>query len=70
MIKPQFEVGRDQARKAKGVIKDPNLRAKAIDTALLTVTEAGFEILNHCDSSLAGPKGNLEHFVHARRVAT
>ena len=28
---------------------------------------SGFEVLGSSDSCLPGPKGNVEHFVHARR---
>jgi 23S rRNA (cytidine1920-2'-O)/16S rRNA (cytidine1409-2'-O)-methyltransferase len=67
MIKPQFEVGREQARRAKGVIRDPELRASAIETARATVAEAGFRLVSGNDSTLAGPKGNVEYFLHAIR---
>ena len=33
------------------------------------VREAGFELLGQADSTLPGPKGNLEAFVHARRIS-
>jgi 23S rRNA (cytidine1920-2'-O)/16S rRNA (cytidine1409-2'-O)-methyltransferase len=68
MIKPQFEVGRELARRAKGVIKDPAVRQQAIDTSTATIQHAGFHILGGCESTLAGPKGNVEYFVHAVRI--
>jgi 23S rRNA (cytidine1920-2'-O)/16S rRNA (cytidine1409-2'-O)-methyltransferase len=67
MVKPQFEVGREQARKHKGVIRDPLLREHAIAAALSDVTRAGYDVLGGCDSTLPGPKGNVEYFVHATR---
>lgn len=67
MIKPQFEVGRHAARRARGVILDPELRRSAIAAAERTIALAGFELVAGCDSVLPGPKGNVEHFVHARR---
>jgi 23S rRNA (cytidine1920-2'-O)/16S rRNA (cytidine1409-2'-O)-methyltransferase len=70
MIKPQFEVGRDAAREARGVITDPALRAEAIDRAVADLVAAGFECLARTDSILAGPKGNVEHFVYAVRTDT
>ncbi len=69
MIKPQFEVGREQARRAKGVIKDPAVRQQAIDASYATIRDAGFRICSGCESSLPGPKGNVEHFVYAVRNA-
>ena len=67
MIKPQFEAGRDLARAHRGVITDPALRARIIDDARTEVVAHGFQVLGSCDSSLPGPKGNVEHFVFARR---
>jgi 23S rRNA (cytidine1920-2'-O)/16S rRNA (cytidine1409-2'-O)-methyltransferase len=68
LIKPQFEVGRAEAARSKGVIRDDGVRARAIEGAVADVRAAGFEILAHVDCVIAGPKGNLEAFVHARRV--
>lgn len=67
MIKPQFEVGREVARRARGVITDPDERGRAIAAAREAVIAHGFEILGACDSRLPGPKGNVEHFLLARR---
>jgi 23S rRNA (cytidine1920-2'-O)/16S rRNA (cytidine1409-2'-O)-methyltransferase len=67
MIKPQFEAGRELARAHRGVISDPELRADIIERVKGEVTEHGFRVLGACDSSLAGPKGNVEHFVFAER---
>lgn len=67
LVKPQFEVGRDEASRTRGVVRDPALRARAIDAAIAEVRDAGFEILGAEDCVIEGPKGNLEAFVHARR---
>lgn len=67
LVKPQFEVGRREASRGKGVIVDPHVRGRAIDEAAASVAEAGFDLLGRCDSKLAGPKGNVEAFVWARR---
>jgi len=66
LIKPQFEVGREQASRDKGVVRDESVRADAIDAALQAVVDAGFDVVARCDSVLPGPKGNREAFVHAR----
>lgn len=67
LIKPQFEVGREEATRAAGVIVDPEVRQAAVDKVIAQVAEAGFTPLSdHC-SRLAGPKGNVEHFVLAQR---
>ena len=66
LIKPQFEVGRREASKHKGVIRDETLRTAAIHGTLEKVGLAGFEVIADCASPIKGPKGNLEHFVLAR----
>lgn len=67
LVKPQFEVGREEASKGRGVVRDPEVRAKAIASAVADVASAGFTILGTCDCVIRGPKGNLEAFVWAKR---
>lgn len=67
LVKPQFEVGREEASKTRGVVRDPALRARAIHAAVADVRDAGFDVLGTADCVIEGPKGNLEAFVHARR---
>ncbi len=67
LIKPQFEVGREEASRARGVIRDEAVRERAIARALEHVMAAGFTVLSHVDCVIPGPKGNREAFVHARR---
>ena len=66
LVKPQFEVGREQASRHRGVIKDEALREAAIAGTLEAIRGRGFTIVGECASSLKGPKGNLEHFVLAQ----
>jgi 23S rRNA (cytidine1920-2'-O)/16S rRNA (cytidine1409-2'-O)-methyltransferase len=67
LIKPQFEVGREEATRTRGVISDPAVRSVAVTKALGEVEAAGFELLGDCRCQLPGPRGNVEHFVLARR---
>jgi 23S rRNA (cytidine1920-2'-O)/16S rRNA (cytidine1409-2'-O)-methyltransferase len=64
----QFEVGREEASKTKGVVRDPALRAKAIERVASEIRDAGFRVLGERDSTLPGPSGNVEAFVWAERV--
>ena len=68
MVKPQFEVGRDEARRAQGVIKDPEVRSAAIERVLESVRASGFEIQGGADSTVPGPKGNVEYFALAKKI--
>jgi 23S rRNA (cytidine1920-2'-O)/16S rRNA (cytidine1409-2'-O)-methyltransferase len=67
LVKPQFEVGREEAARGKGVVRDEAFRRSAIDLAVVDVQGAGFDVLAEADCVIPGPKGNREAFVRARR---
>jgi 23S rRNA (cytidine1920-2'-O)/16S rRNA (cytidine1409-2'-O)-methyltransferase len=67
LIKPQFEVGRAEATRSRGVIKNPKIRDAAIAAALSSVKDHGFDVLGDAPCRVPGPKGNVEHFVYAVR---
>jgi 23S rRNA (cytidine1920-2'-O)/16S rRNA (cytidine1409-2'-O)-methyltransferase len=69
LIKPQFEVGRAQASRARGVVRDESARRQAIARAIEDIRAAGFVPVAERESVLSGPKGNREEFVHARNRA-
>jgi 23S rRNA (cytidine1920-2'-O)/16S rRNA (cytidine1409-2'-O)-methyltransferase len=65
LVKPQFEAGRVEVARGRGVISDAAVHERVrmeIDTALLV---AGCTIVGWMDSPLVGSKGNRELFVHA-----
>jgi len=66
LVKPQFEAGKEQAAKNRGVIRDPTIRAAAIASARAAIEGAGFGVVAEVDSRVHGPKGNVERFVYAR----
>jgi 23S rRNA (cytidine1920-2'-O)/16S rRNA (cytidine1409-2'-O)-methyltransferase len=70
LVKPQFEAGRQEVSRSKGVIRDPEVRAAAIDRARKAIENAGLSIVAGTDSPIHGPKGNLEHFFYARRASS
>jgi 23S rRNA (cytidine1920-2'-O)/16S rRNA (cytidine1409-2'-O)-methyltransferase len=67
LVKPQFEVGREEASRGKGVVRDEAVRASAIADARAAIDAVGFDVLGEADCVLPGPKGNVEAFFHARR---
>lgn len=67
MVKPQFEAGREEARRHRGVIKDPAVREAAIARARDAIVAEGLRVTGECDSRVPGPKGNVERFVLAER---
>jgi 23S rRNA (cytidine1920-2'-O)/16S rRNA (cytidine1409-2'-O)-methyltransferase len=68
LVKPQFEVGREEASRTRGVVRDESMRATAVAGAMRSVRDAGFDIRMQGDSVLPGPKGNREVFLHATRL--
>lgn len=67
LVKPQFEVGRREAARGKGVVRDEQVRARAIEHVTNEIRAAGFRVLGERDSTLAGPRGNVEAFVWAEK---
>jgi 23S rRNA (cytidine1920-2'-O)/16S rRNA (cytidine1409-2'-O)-methyltransferase len=65
LVKPQFEVGREQVGKG-GVVRDDALRAGAVDAVRLRAEELGYTAVGQVDSRVAGPKGNREIFLWLR----
>jgi 23S rRNA (cytidine1920-2'-O)/16S rRNA (cytidine1409-2'-O)-methyltransferase len=60
LIKPQFEAGRKETARNKGVIRDPEVH-KAVLTDVLTFAQGqGFSVRGLMRSPLLGPKGNVE----------
>lgn len=66
LVKPQFEVGRENVGKG-GVVKDGEARASAIEGIRTFVGEHGMEVLGVIDSTVAGPAGNVEALLAARK---
>lgn len=62
MIKPQFEVGRERLG-AGGVVRSASHRQAAIDEVISAAGVLRWTPAWRADSRLAGPSGNLEHFV-------
>lgn len=65
MIKPQFEVGRERVGKG-GVVRDPALRAEAVQQVVDAADGLGWGIRAVAASLLPGPSGNVEFFVWLR----
>ena len=69
MIKPQFEVGREQLGKG-GVVREPALHRQAIDQVVAEARRCGWHLLATVPSRLLGPAGNQEFFaLFARQSA-
>jgi 23S rRNA (cytidine1920-2'-O)/16S rRNA (cytidine1409-2'-O)-methyltransferase len=65
MVKPQFEVGREQVG-AGGVVSDPVLRAAAVLAVAERGAHLGWQTVGATASPLPGPSGNVEYFLWLR----
>ncbi len=69
LVKPQFEAGRKEASRGRGVIRDPEVWGNCLQSVAAALGQAGAHVLGAMPSPVKGPAGNVELFVHAR-VAT
>jgi 23S rRNA (cytidine1920-2'-O)/16S rRNA (cytidine1409-2'-O)-methyltransferase len=66
LVKPQFEAGRAEAARGRGVIRDPAVWRRVLDEVLIALRAAGAAIMGAMVSPLTGADGNVEFLVHAR----
>jgi 23S rRNA (cytidine1920-2'-O)/16S rRNA (cytidine1409-2'-O)-methyltransferase len=64
LIKPQFEAGRAQADKGRGVIRDPGAHRAVLLDLIEFACRAGYCCSGLTFSRRPGPRGNLEFFAH------
>lgn len=68
MVKPQFEVGRENLG-AGGVVRDPELRKAAVLDVAQAAYDVGLGTMGITASPLPGPSGNVEYFLWLKRGA-
>jgi 23S rRNA (cytidine1920-2'-O)/16S rRNA (cytidine1409-2'-O)-methyltransferase len=66
LIKPQFEAGRKETARNKGVIRDPEVHKAVLMDVLTFAQEQGFGMRGLIRSPLQGPKGNVEFLAELR----
>ena len=66
LIKPQFEVGREEVGKG-GVVRDPALHARVCDEVRGWLESSGWTVDGIVESPITGPEGNVEFLISARR---
>ena len=67
LVKPQFEVGRSDADKGKGVIRDPLLHQKVLINTVSFSAKTGYCLRGLVYSKYPGPKGNIEYFIYLQK---
>jgi 23S rRNA (cytidine1920-2'-O)/16S rRNA (cytidine1409-2'-O)-methyltransferase len=69
LVKPQFEAGRAEAARGRGVIRDPAVWRRAIEEVSGALAATGAAIMGVMASPLRGADGNVEFLLHARTAA-
>ena len=69
LVKPQFEAGREEAARGKGVITDPAVWRRVLGEVAAALASAGAAIMGAMVSPLTGADGNVEFLLHARTGA-
>jgi 23S rRNA (cytidine1920-2'-O)/16S rRNA (cytidine1409-2'-O)-methyltransferase len=67
LIKPQFEVGKENVGKG-GIVKNKTLYPKVIHDIKVVARQNNFEYVSHMDSPILGGDGNKEFLGHFRRM--
>ena len=67
LIKPQFEVRREEVGK-RGVVKDMQVRERVVEEIVSFCKSSGLQVEEICASPLLGPEGNQEFFVFAGKT--
>jgi 23S rRNA (cytidine1920-2'-O)/16S rRNA (cytidine1409-2'-O)-methyltransferase len=65
LVKPQFEAGRVEVSRGRGVITDPAIWQRVQDEIGRILTSSGCEVAGWTDSPITGADGNREFLVHA-----
>ncbi|MEZ5694890.1 MAG: TlyA family RNA methyltransferase [Sphingomonadaceae bacterium] len=66
LIKPQFEVGREEVGKG-GVVRDPALHSRVCNEVRDWLERSGWQVEGIVESPITGPEGNVEFLVSAQR---
>ena len=67
LIKPQFECGKQLAKKFKGVIKDEKLRNNIVQDVIQNIKDVGFEFIDYAKSKILGGDGNVEYVAYFKK---
>jgi 23S rRNA (cytidine1920-2'-O)/16S rRNA (cytidine1409-2'-O)-methyltransferase len=65
LVKPQFEAGRAEVSRGRGVIADPAVHERVRSEIDAALTDAGLTVAGWTDSPITGADGNREFLVHA-----
>lgn len=67
LVKPQFEAGRMEVSRGKGVIRDPDIWHRVLLEVVSKLEDLDSAIVDMMPSPLIGPAGNVEFLFHAKK---
>jgi 23S rRNA (cytidine1920-2'-O)/16S rRNA (cytidine1409-2'-O)-methyltransferase len=70
LVKPQFEAGREEASRGRGVITDAGIWRRVLGEVRAAATSQGAAMMGAMPSPITGAEGNVEFLVHCRVGAT
>jgi 23S rRNA (cytidine1920-2'-O)/16S rRNA (cytidine1409-2'-O)-methyltransferase len=70
LVKPQFEAGREEAARGRGVVRDPQVWRRVLGEVGAALGGLGAAIMGVMASPLRGADGNVEFLLHARTAAS
>lgn len=65
LVKPQFEAGRVEASRGRGIITDPQIWARVLEEVTSALDQLGAAIMGVMVSPITGTDGNVEFVLHA-----
>jgi 23S rRNA (cytidine1920-2'-O)/16S rRNA (cytidine1409-2'-O)-methyltransferase len=64
LVKPQFEAGREEVARGRGVITDPVVHEEAVRLVSACVESLGARVVAVVESPIKGAEGNTEFLMH------
>jgi 23S rRNA (cytidine1920-2'-O)/16S rRNA (cytidine1409-2'-O)-methyltransferase len=64
LVKPQFEAGREEAARGRGVVRDPVVWRRVLEEVRAAADRAGSAMMGAMVSPITGADGNREFLVH------
>ncbi len=69
LVKPQFEAGRAEASRGRGVIRDPAVHRRTLGEVASALRASGAAIMGAMPSPITGSAGNVEFLLYAHTPA-
>jgi 23S rRNA (cytidine1920-2'-O)/16S rRNA (cytidine1409-2'-O)-methyltransferase len=66
LVKPQFEAGRIEASRGRGIIRHPEVHRRVLGEVADALEASGAAIMGAMPSPITGAAGNIEYLLHAR----